>query len=134
MFHAFRLPQQTSCPSRQSASLETDSVIQFFCLFVYMKHKALRQSSDVVLLSRVGCLWQQANLSVHILGFVDTPNREILEYSQPISMLVLFLWDRGQTLNSCIFAYSQNKEMGCQIQYIVLLCLLFHIKYQTVDT
>lgn len=137
MFHAFRLPPTDDMSFYDNLQVWRQILFYNFCLFVYMKHKALRQSSDVFLLSRVGYLWQQANLSVYILGFVDMPNREILEYSQSINMLVLFLWDRGQTLNRCIlhihrtrkqvakfntqscFVYFSHKILDCQYISIV---------------
>lgn len=33
-----------------------------------------------------------------------------------------------QTLNRWVFAYSCKKKIGCQTEYICLLCLLFHKK------
>lgn len=75
-------------------------------------------------------MWQQANLSMYILGSVTVPNQEILEYSQSISMSVpFFLWNHVQSLNRWVFAYSYRKEIGFQIKYIFLLSLLFHVKY-----
>lgn len=48
---------------------------------------------------------------MHILGIVNVPNQEMLEYRLSISMSGPFFWDHGQSeqVGFCIFIEQGNK-------------------------
>lgn len=61
--------------------------------------------------------------SSYILGFTSD-SQTVLEYSQCISLSGLLVWLRYKVRTGGVFECFYNKEAGCQVKHVGLLCLL----------